>query len=105
MKVIINNCYGGFGVKEEVITGLGYGKYDTRSDVLRTDERLISMLENGENIGGNCSDLVVATIPDEVTNWWVSEYDGLEDLYYVVDGHREMWYPDDEVWYPEDDEE
>lgn len=96
MKVIINNCYGGFGVKEDVATGLGYGKYFTHSDALRTDERLIAMLENGENIGGNCSDLVVATIPDEVIDWWIDEYDGLEDLYYIVDGHREMWYPDDE---------
>lgn len=105
MKVIINDCYGGFGVKENIVLGLGYGKYDTYSGKLRTDERLISMLENGENVGDEYSNLVVATLPDGVSDWWVDEYDGLESLYYIIDGHREEWYPEDEDEDDEEDEE
>lgn len=105
MKVIINDCYGGYGIKRDVVLELGYDKYDTHSDKLRTDERLINMLENGENVGGEYSNLIVAIIPDDASDWWIDEYDGLESLYYIIDGHREEWYSDDEVWYPEDDEE
>lgn len=104
MKVIINDCYGGYSVKRDIVLGLGYGKYDTHSDKLRTDERLINMLENGENVGGEYSNLIIATIPDDVTDWWVEEYDGLESLYYIIDGHREEWYSDEEDD-EEDDEE
>jgi len=100
MKVIINDCFGGYGIKRDVVLKLGYGKYDTYSDKLRTDERLINMLENGENVGGEYSNLIVATIPDDVTDWWIDEYDGLESLYYIIDGHREEWHSDEE-----DDEE
>ena len=98
MKVIINDCFGGFGIDENVVLGLGYSKYDRYSDALRTDPRIIAMVENGENVGTPYSDLVVATIPDDVSDWWLEEYDGLEELWYIACGDtcRTCWEPEDE---------
>lgn len=98
MKVIINNCFGGFGIDENVVLGLGYSKYERYSDALRTDPRIIAMVENGENVGAPYSNLIVATIPDDVTDWWVEEYDGLEELWYIGGGdtYRTCWEPDED---------
>ena len=105
MKVIINNCYGGFGIRENVLVSLGYKKYESYNYALRTDSRVIAMVESGENVGTPYSELIVATIPDDVIDWWIDEYDGLEDLWYIDRDtmRREMWEPDEDD--PEDEEE
>lgn len=96
MNIIINDCYGGFGIREDVVLGLGYSKYDRYNDTLRTDPRIIAMVENGDNVGTPYSDLIVATIPDDVADWWVEEYDGLEELWYIARGDtcRTCWEPE-----------
>lgn len=97
MKVIINNCYGGFGVKDEVSKQLGYRGYFCSFEYdLRTDERLIDMAERGEDVFMSYCEPIIANVPDEATDWWVTEYDGLEDLWYVLDGKHVMWEPEDD---------
>ena len=84
MKVIINNDFGGFGVKHEIMERLGYqNEHDWD---LRTDERLIKMVEDGKDVGDDYSALVICTLPDNTTDWDISDYDGMETLLYVVDG-------------------
>lgn len=106
MKVIINNCYGGFGIRKDVVTNLGYKGYECYSYNLRTDSRVIAMVENGEDVGAPYSELVIATIPDNV-DWWIDEYDGLEDLYYIDRDtmRRVMWEPDEDDLEDEEDYE
>ena len=51
MKIIINQCYGGFEVREDIAKALGYKWND--DEELRTDARLIKMIEDGENVNGD----------------------------------------------------
>lgn len=89
MKLVVNACYGGFGIKKDVLKSLNY---DTsiwsmrRDNDLRRDSRIIEMLENGEDISDDCSELVVVTLPDNCTDYYITDYDGIESVLYVVDG-------------------
>lgn len=84
MKMIINDCYGGFGVRQEVLDELELNDFD--EEELRTAARLIEEIENGKDVSDNCAELKVVEIPDESTDYYLDEYDGLESVIYVVDG-------------------
>jgi hypothetical protein len=84
MKIVINACYGGFGLKEEVIETLGTDWYIA---VDRDDARLVEMVEkDAKAIQDDFAELKVVEIPDEATDWEIDEYDGLESVTYVVNG-------------------
>lgn len=83
MKIVINKCWGGFGVSEEFIEELGL---EDRWSIERDDPRLIARIEAGENVSGPHSELVVVNIPDEATDWEIDDYDGMESIIYVVNG-------------------
>jgi len=83
MKIVLNKCYGGFGLDDELAEKY---KLDEWS-VDRTDEKLIELVEKyGEDAGGSHSELEIVEIPDEATDWEIDEYDGFESVIYVVDG-------------------
>lgn len=81
MKIVINECYGGFEVPDEF-----YEEWITSgySGDIRTNERFIEFVGDGYEF--NCSELVVAEIPDNATDYFINEYDGMETIFYVVDG-------------------
>lgn len=85
MKVVVNRCFGGFGISEEAKKIL-----DTDFNWLieRTDEQLIALIEEkgSEFCSGYCAELEVVEIPENATDWEISEYDGFEEIIYVVDG-------------------
>lgn len=84
MKLIINGCYGGFGVKDEVMERLGLTSQD--SEETRMNPELIALIESGEDVNDCCANLVVVELPDDCTDYYIDEYDGLESVIYVVDG-------------------
>lgn len=84
MKLIINGCYGGFGIKDEVMERLGLTSQD--SEETRTNPDLIALIESGEDVNDRCANLVVVELPDNCTDYYIDEYDGLESVIYVVDG-------------------
>lgn len=86
MKIVINDCFGGFSVDEKVAERMGYSRFDTRCDEIRTEPSLIEAIENGENCNGFCARLIVVEIPEEATDFEIVEYDGLEHIIAVVDG-------------------
>ena len=96
-KVVINNCFGGFGLSEKAyeVLGLewdGFGYEFMRGD--RTDVKLVAVVEQlGEAASGRHSRLKVVEIPDDV-EWHIAEYDGYE---HVAEDHR--------TWNGEDDSE
>ena len=83
MKVVINRCYGGFGLSEKAMKFLGV---DSRwPDIARNDLKLVKCVEKlGEEANGMYAELKVVEIPDDV-NWEIGEYDGLE---WVEEVHR-----------------
>ena len=87
MKIVINCCYGGFGLSpagEEYFEALG--GYDIHV-TSRTESALIRTVEElGEESWGRNSQLKIVEIPDDVL-WEIEEYDGIER---VVEAHR-IW--------------
>lgn len=84
MKYVINKCFGGFGASEECVKKLGLSD---RWSASRTDERLIKMVEeDSKSASGPYSHLAVVEIPDNATDWELTEYDGLEGIIAVIDG-------------------
>lgn len=105
MKVVINKCFGGFGLSDQAIETLAdlkgirlYKAASKRSifashyytdpeledyyspDYPRYDEDLVKVVETlGEAANSSFSDLVVVEIPDGV-NYYVDEYDGMETI-------------------------
>lgn len=84
MKLIINGCYGGFRIKDEVMERLGLTSQD--SEETRTNPDLIALIESGEDVNDRCANLVVVELPDNCTDYYIDEYDGFESVIYVVDG-------------------
>jgi hypothetical protein len=90
MKVVINGCFGGFGLSDAALE-----EYKGRRDITDPDfyyydiprdcPVLVAMIEEqGSAINGGFADLKVVEIPDGV-NWYIAEYDGLE---HVAERHR-----------------
>jgi hypothetical protein len=103
MKIVINKCYGGFGLSNEAVEeylklkGLEYtkkdsewsfmqgdksyyvnGEYVSDRDFLRDDPVLIEVVEKlGDVAYGQFSELKIVEIPDDV-KWQIEEYDGIE---------------------------
>ena len=85
MKYVLNKCFGGFNVNETILKELGY-KYNY--EVNPDDERLIKLIEERgvESVQGRFSMLKVVEIPDEATDWIKTDYDGIEQIIYVLNG-------------------
>jgi hypothetical protein len=88
MKVVINDCYGGFGLSDialeeykdrKGITDPNFYYYDIPRDC----PVLVEMVERGD-VEGTFSELKIVEIPDGV-NWYIEEYDGME---HVAERHR-----------------
>jgi len=95
MKVVINKCFGGFGLSREAVDlyakakDLKVGKwnktwehYDSGDfydrEIPRDDPVLVQIVEQlGEKASGNYAKLQIVNIPDDV-NWQIEEYDGNE---------------------------
>ncbi len=91
MKVVINSCYGGFGLSKKAYEFLGipwdgYG-YSHSSYDERSDPKLVDCVEKlGESANGRFANLLVVEIPDDV-EWHIEEYDGIESIH---ENHR-VW--------------
>lgn len=100
MKVVINRCYGGFGLSEEALRalcerkGLEYSEncwYDEEKlyDTNRDDADLVAVVEQlGDDANGPCAKLVIVEIPDDVVQWDICEHDGNE---WIAEAHR-RWF-------------
>ena len=89
-KVVINTCFGGFGLSEESLEDYKKRKNITDEnfyhwDIPRDCPVLVEMVEEGgTDVDGIYSELKVVNVPDDV-NWFIHEYDGME---HVAERHR-----------------
>jgi len=82
MKLVVNICFGGFGLSDEAYAWLG--TYDTPD---RDDPRLVECVRTlGEEANGIFAELNIVEIPDGATDWEIREYDGAESVIYVLNG-------------------
>lgn len=84
MKLIINTSYGGFSISREWANRLGVHCHNDEN--LRYNTELISAIEAGEDVNGPFAHLKVVELPDNCTDYYINEYDGSENVIYVVDG-------------------
>lgn len=88
MKIVINRCYGGFGLSPEAIlkyTELKGIEYNDFIGSERNDPILVQLVEEmGSKSCANFSKLKIVEIPDDV-EWQIAEYDGSE---WVEEKHR-----------------
>ena len=111
MKIVINKCYGGFGLSEEAVLlyakkkGLNLiiernkglklnhyylnekkdGNYFCERDIQRNDPILVQVVkELGVKANGYSAELKIVEIPDDM-KWEIEEYDGKE---WVSEAHR-----------------
>lgn len=89
-KIVINKCFGGFGLSELALTE--YLKLSTLSreqlsvhSIARDDTVLVKIVEDlGDQSWGDHSELKIIEIPSDV-EWQIDEYDGIE---WVAECHR-----------------
>lgn len=87
MELVINRCFGGFALSDEVCEYLGCGTYDYSRPHERNDWRLVEAVKKfGDRANTFFSDLQVVELPDETTDYTIEEYDGAEKVIYVVNG-------------------
>ena len=87
MKIVINKCFGGFSVSEEVYKEMGFDwdKHGYRFSDDRTNPDLVKAVEKlGRTANGRLADLKVVEIPDGV-EYTIQEYDGIE---HIAEAHR-----------------
>jgi len=94
-KIVINGCYGGFGLSKAACDVLNaMGRRDSEGDLIdshtfsyegRDDADLVEVVETmGKAASGEYASLHIVEIPDDV-KWSISEYDGIE---HVCEQHR-----------------
>ena len=89
MKVVINTCYGGFGLSEASLKEYKLRARITEDisywNIPRDCPYLVAMVEEGgTDVDGIYSELKIVEVPDDV-NWYIEEYDGME---HVAERHR-----------------
>ena len=91
MKVVINACYGGFGLSEKAQAeyikahALSDAEYLDVYSIERNDPILLERVERlGDDSFGNFAELEIIEIPDDV-EWYIEDYDGFE---HVAEQHR-----------------
>lgn len=86
MFILLNKCYGGFGLSEEFLDE--YPEYRNKRIFSRTDKKLIDRIRDFgiDKAGKEYSNLSIVSIPDDVTDWRKREDDGYEYIEYVKDG-------------------
>jgi len=82
MKIVINACFGGFGLSDEAfelyLKKKGMERID--NDIPRDDLDLIKVVEElGDKANGCCAELKIVEIPDNI-KWEINEYDGSETI-------------------------
>lgn len=77
MKIVINNCWGGFCVSKEA------QEYCGVANPSRTNQKLIEFIElfGSEKASGDFSELKVCEIPDNAY-YEIVNYDGMESVHY-----------------------
>ena len=101
MKIVINDCYGGFGLSKKAkaeLKKLGYNEDDIYSFEYYPEKRenrdLIKVIEAlGAEANGESAKLSIVELPDNTTDYEIimEEY-GTEYIIYVVNGKIQHEY-------------
>lgn len=96
MKVVVSKSWSGF--KIPFAMGNKYCRMTDRE--IRTDEILINYVEESQRIG-TPTGLTVDEFPDNASDWFIDEYDGMEWVVFTLDGI--IYKTSEKGWYPAHD--
>lgn len=88
MKVVINSCYGGYSLSKKAYDYLGipWDEYGFAFGNDRSNPALVKCVDElGKDANGDCACLQIIEIPDDVLEWEIEGYDGVE---WVAEKHR-----------------
>ena len=84
MKLVINNCYGGMTEEHQAFRA-DPDFIKKVEDGFDGDEETVFPGPNGKSFNfGRLEHLVVVELPDETTDYYIENYDGVETVVYVV---------------------
>lgn len=88
-KVVINRCFGGFGLSKKALNLLKQKKGTQGElypwDICRWDPDLVSVVEElGEEANDSCAELVIVEVPMG-KKFIIDEYDGSERISFADD--------------------
>lgn len=85
MKVILNKLFGGFELSKEFCEA--YPQFDRYREEQDNQELIKCIEEFGINKAqGNHALFQIVELPQETTDYYINEYDGYNELIYVVNG-------------------
>ena len=93
-KVVLNACFGGFGLSKKAYEFLGmkwdgFGHAWKYRDANRDDPKLVECVETlGDEVNGSCAKLVVREYDDYNYDYTIAEYDGNESLELIPIVHK-----------------
>ena len=83
MKVVLNRNWGGFSLGKQFVEHYGLEDEYDFDKLSRRDPSLVDWVEKYPE---DNPDLKVIEIPDDVTDWQIHDYDGMESIIAVIDG-------------------
>ena len=87
MLCVLNKCYGGWSLSDWAVEQLGIEDRYACLDDAQLDNLIQLIDEAGsKKCSGSSAKLKVVEIPDNCTDYEISDYDGVETITYVVDG-------------------
>ena len=92
MKIVVNKCYGGFHLtnkaKNKLAKAVGVKVGELWVKDYREHPALVAIVEEmgAKAYDTNVSELEIVEIPDDATDWEFNEYDGFEEVIYVLNG-------------------
>lgn len=91
MKILVNSKYGGYTISDSVMHELGYDEPGREYIEIKYGDNHYSRCDPGiieyfETYPEALGDLIIKEIPDSATDWSIFDYDGMETLFYVVNG-------------------
>ena len=81
MYVVVNRCFGGYSLSEDFCKN--YGHYENRTN----KEFIRELCEYGfKKASGGFADIAIAEISDDISDYEIIDYDGIESIIYVTNG-------------------
>ena len=85
MKVVLNRCYGGFSLSHKFCDA--YPQFKCYGEDQDNQELIKCIEEFGiNNAQGVNAEFEIFELPNETTDYYIDEYDGYNQLIYVVNG-------------------
>ncbi len=81
MKIVVNRCFGGFGLPDKAKKMLGHNQDWYEGDIDRTNKDLVRVVEElGKEANDSYARLEIVEIPDDI-DYYISDYDGIETIH------------------------